>query len=213
MSLYLHLKLQTENLPERYHKSHRDKAWGSLELSYDDGLNSLRLFYMEENLIYFLRWYTDMHLPNLYRPFWLNDLPAEKSISDFILDLHRRNYMLATSNQYINVYLAPINLKRAFNNFEPIPRILIGRRSPEGENPNLGEVSLAGHDHHRNHFKIAIEYPRPAWTYRFDLAQYHQDSRIAVIGFLEAWAELAPTTESQKEARRLLRDVLDSPEA
>jgi hypothetical protein len=209
-SLYLHLKHLPENLPERYQKSHADKAWGILEFAFDDGFEQITLFKLEYNLLYFVRWYIDMHLPKLYRPFWLNDLPAEESISDFIS--RPINYNLLLTHQYVNVYLAPINLKRAFNNFEPIPRILIGRRSPEGENPTLGEISLAGRDYHVNHFKIATEYPRPKWYYRFDLAQYHHDSRLAIIQFLEEWQEIAPES-ARKEARTLFHQALDTPES
>src|SRR5690348_4014624 len=120
MALYLSLKHQPEKLPERYQKSHADKAWGSLEDSFDDGFEKIALFKLEYNLIYFAQWYLDMHLPKLYRPFWLSDLPAEESISNFIS--RPINYNLIMTNQYVNGYLAPINLKRAFNYFEPIPR-------------------------------------------------------------------------------------------
>jgi hypothetical protein len=209
-SLYLSLKHLPENLPEIYRKKHADKAWGRLELSVDDGLEKISLFSIEYNLIYFVNWYLEMHLPNLYRPCWLL-LPEKQSISDFItLPV---NYNLVNSHQYTNVYLAPISLKRAFNYFEPIPRILISRRSTEAGIPNKGEVSLAGFAYRRNHFKIAIEEKKAAWAYPFDLRQYHYDSRWAMIEFLEQWCEIAPTETSKAEALTRFRQILDSPEA
>jgi hypothetical protein len=209
-SLYLSLKHLPENLPEIYKKSHSDKAWGRLEFFLDDGLEKVYLFSMEYNLIYFVNWYLDMHLPNLYRPCWLL-LPEKQSISDFISQ--PANINLVNSHQYTNVYLAPISLKRAFNYFEPIPRILISRRSTENGNPNEGEISLAGFAYRRNHFKIAIEEKKAPWAYPFDLRQYHQDSRWELIQFLEQWAEIAPTEESKNEALSIFRQMLESPEA
>lgn len=209
-SLYLALKHLPENLPDG--AKDKEYLWGKLEIFVDDGLEKINLFSVEYRLIYFVNWYLEMHLPNLYRPCWLNDLKAEESVAQAVMRpafYNQRN----SSHEFINVHLAPINLRRAFSYFEPIPQILISRRSTEAGNPNEGEISLFGRATRRNHAKIAIEDKAQPWAYRFDLRQYHQDSRWEMVQFLEEWTKIAPTERSKESAQKLFQQILDSPEA
>ena len=197
--LYLTIQHLPEQLPETVPDN--EQAWGKFELYLDNGLDRIELLKVEANLIYCVRWLLNSHLPKLYQPL----PPNHRKAGETIAQACKRAFSQGLS--YYNSYIACHSVLPAFANLLPVPKIIVAF----DKRPHFGEVGLATNPQ-ANFTKYKIRYQKAAWAYPIDLQQYHQDTRWALIQFLEEWCEIAPSDSRKLEARSLYRQAIESPE-